>query len=58
MTNEPRITLTLNEARVMQEILRYTTTSNPWVVNATVTMYNHLENQISQPRCHKDCTCR
>lgn len=58
MTTEPRITLTLNEARTVQEILRYTTTSNPWVINATVTMYNHIENQIAQPVCQKHCTCR
>lgn len=55
MATEPRITLTLTEARTVQEILRYTTTSNPWIINATVTMYQQIENQISRP---KTCNCK
>lgn len=55
MATEPRITLTLTQARTVQEILRYTTTSNPWVINATVTMYQQIEDQISRPKTCNGC---
>lgn len=47
MSSEPTITLTVNEARTLQEILRYTTTANRAVVDATIAMWHRLEDSIS-----------
>lgn len=48
---QPHITLTITEATILQDILRHVSTSNSAIVEASFTMYNHLQQRIQQPRC-------
>jgi hypothetical protein len=54
MQSIPQITLTLNEARIIQDILRHVSTSNHAVVEASFTMYNALQQRIDTP---PTCIC-
>lgn len=48
MSSEPTISLTVNEARTLLEILRYTTTANKAVVDASIAMWHRLEDGINR----------
>lgn len=45
----PTVTLTTDEARTVQEILRYVSTANRAVVEASVEMYERLERKLANP---------
>lgn len=48
---QPHITLTITEAEILKDILRHVSTSNSAIVEASFTMYNHLQQRIQHPKC-------